>query len=199
MGKSNHLTWHHSSVTKEDRHVLNGHKSCVLWFTGLSGSGKSTLANAVDQALYQRGVHSYVLDGDNVRHGLNRDLQFNKEDRRENIRRIGEVAKLFVDSGQIVSAAFISPYLADRQLVRNMFEPGEFIEIYLNCPIQVCEERDPKGLYEKARKGEIPEFTGVSSPYEIPQHPEIIIESNRESMEEAVHKIITYLEDRKIL
>ncbi|AIM17814.1 adenylyl-sulfate kinase [Neobacillus sp.] len=199
MGKSNHLTWHHSSVTKEDRHVLNGHKSCVLWFTGLSGSGKSTLANAVDQALYQRGVHSYVLDGDNVRHGLNRDLQFNKEDRRENIRRIGEVAKLFVDSGQIVSAAFISPYLADRQLVRNMFEPGEFIEIYLNCPIQVCEERDPKGLYEKARKGEIPEFTGISSPYEIPQHPEIIIESNRESMEEAVHKIITYLEDRKIL
>ncbi|WP_163183718.1 adenylyl-sulfate kinase [Neobacillus sedimentimangrovi] len=199
MGKSNHLTWHHSSVTKEDRHVLNGHKSCVLWFTGLSGSGKSTLANAVDQALYQRGVHSYVLDGDNVRHGLNRDLQFNKEDRRENIRRIGEVAKLFVDSGQIVSAAFISPYLADRQLVRNMFEPGEFIEIYLNCPIQVCEERDPKGLYEKARKGEISEFTGISSPYEIPQHPEIIIESNRESMEEAVHKIITYLEDRKIL
>ncbi|MCD4839581.1 adenylyl-sulfate kinase [Neobacillus sedimentimangrovi] len=199
MGKSNHLTWHHSSVTKEDRHVLNGHKSCVLWFTGLSGSGKSTLANAVDQALYQRGVHSYVLDGDNVRHGLNRDLQFNKEDRRENIRRIGEVAKLFVDSGQIVSAAFISPYLADRQLVRNMFEPGEFIEIYLNCPIQVCEERDPKGLYEKARKGEISEFTGISSPYEIPQHPEIIIESNRESMEEAAHKIITYLEDRKIL
>ncbi|NEX78173.1 adenylyl-sulfate kinase [Bacillus thermocopriae] len=197
--KSNHITWHHSSVTKADRHVLNGHKSCVLWFTGLSGSGKSTLANAVDQALFQRGIHSYVLDGDNVRHGLNRDLQFNKEDRSENIRRIGEVAKLFVDSGQIVSAAFISPYLADRQLVRNMFEPGEFIEIYLNCPIQVCEDRDPKGLYEKARKGEIPEFTGISSPYEIPKHPEIIIESHRESIEEAVHKIITYLEDRKIL
>jgi adenylylsulfate kinase len=199
MGTNENITWHKSTVTKNDRYLLNGHKSCVLWFTGLSGSGKSTLANAVDSALYQRNFRSYVLDGDNIRHGLNSDLSFRKEDRKENIRRIGEVAKLFVDSGLIVSSAFISPFLEDRQLVRNIFDPGEFIEIYLSCPINICEDRDPKGLYEKARKGEISEFTGISSPYEVPINPEIIIESNQMTLEQSVDKIITYLIEKKIL
>ncbi|WHY83847.1 adenylyl-sulfate kinase [Neobacillus novalis] len=199
MGKSNHITWHESTVTKHDRHQLNGHKSCVLWFTGLSGSGKSTLANAVDHMLFQQGSQSYVLDGDNVRHGLNSDLSFRDEDRKENIRRIGEVAKLFVDSGQIVSSAFISPFREDRDLVRNMFANEEFIEIFLNCPIQVCEDRDPKGLYKKARKGEILHFTGISSPYERPFYPEIIIETNNLSVEQSISKIVGYLKDKEIL
>lgn len=178
---------------------MNGHKSCVLWFTGLSGSGKSTLANAVDQALHHQNVQSYVLDGDNIRHGLNKDLSFRKEDRKENIRRIGEVAKLFVDSGHIISSAFISPFREDRDLVRQMFAEGEFIEIYLNCPLQVCENRDPKGLYQKARKGEISEFTGISSPYEIPSHPEIIIETDRTTIDQSVIKVLSYLKTKKIL
>lgn len=163
---SNHLTWHEATITKKDRQRKNQHKSVVLWFTGLSGSGKSTLANAVDNELFKQHYQSYCLDGDNIRHGLNRDLTFRNEDRKENIRRIGEVAKLFVDSGQIVSTAFISPFREDRQLVRNMFEKDEFIEIYVKCPINICEERDPKGLYKKARLGEISDFTGISSPYE---------------------------------
>ncbi|MEH7098069.1 adenylyl-sulfate kinase [Neobacillus vireti] len=199
MNKRDNITWHHTTISKKDRHLLNGHKSCVLWFTGLSGSGKSTLANAVDQMLFRESYRSYVLDGDNIRHGLNRDLSFLPEDRKENIRRIGEVAKLFVDSGQIVCTAFISPFLEDRELVRNMFEPGEFIEIYLNCPIFVCEDRDPKGLYKKARKGEISEFTGISSPYEAPIKPQIIIDSDKMSIEQSVDKVISYLKDKKIL
>lgn len=199
MNKRGNITWHHTTISKKDRHLLNGHKSCVLWFTGLSGSGKSTLANAVDQMLFQESYRSFVLDGDNIRHGLNRDLSFLPEDRKENIRRIGEVAKLFVDSGQIVCTAFISPFLEDRELVRNMFESGEFIEIYLNCPILVCEDRDPKGLYKKARKGEIPEFTGISSPYEAPAKPEIIIDSAKMSIEQSVDKVMGYLKDKKIL
>lgn len=190
------ITWHHSTVTKKDRHHLNSHKSCVLWFTGLSGSGKSTLANAVDHALFKQRYMSYVLDGDNIRHGLNSDLSFKIEDRKENIRRIGEVAKLFVDSGQIVSSAFISPFREDRELVRNMFASEEFFEIFLNCPIQVCENRDPKGLYKKARKGEISDFTGITSPYEIPNHPEIIIDTNKITIEESVEKILSYLKER---
>nr|WP_263326762.1 adenylyl-sulfate kinase [Neobacillus sp. Marseille-Q6967] len=199
MRKSDHITWHQSTITKKDRHELNGHKSCVLWFTGLSGSGKSTLANAVDQALYRENRKSYVLDGDNIRHGLNRDLSFGAEDRKENIRRIGEVAKLFVDSGQIVCTAFISPFVEDRELVRRMFEDGEFIEIYCNCPIEVCENRDPKGLYKKARKGEISNFTGISSPYEAPIRPEIIIESHKTTIEQATRQILSYLKEKKIL
>lgn len=199
MRKSDHITWHQSTITKMDRHELNGHKSCVLWFTGLSGSGKSTMANAVDQALYQENRKSYVLDGDNIRHGLNRDLSFGAEDRKENIRRIGEVAKLFVDSGQIVCTAFISPFVEDRELVRWMFEDGEFIEIYCNCPIEVCENRDPKGLYKKARKGEISNFTGISSPYEAPIRPEIIIESHKTTIEQATQQILSYLKEKKIL
>lgn len=199
MGKSRHITWHQSTVTKSDRHLVNGHKSCVLWFTGLSGSGKSTLANAVDLALFQQGCKSYVLDGDNIRHGLNKDLSFGALDRKENIRRIGEVAKLFVDSGQIVSSAFISPFRSDREIVRNLFESGEFIEVYLHCPIQVCEDRDPKGLYKKARRGEIPDFTGISSPYEIPNQPEITIETDRINIEQSVETILEYLKSKKIL
>ena len=199
MRKSQNITWHHSTVTKEERQLKNRHKSCVLWFTGLSGSGKSTLANAIDHELFRLNFHSYVLDGDNIRHGLNRDLSFDAKDRKENIRRIGEVAKLFVDSGQIVSTAFISPFREDRQFVRNMFEMGEFIEIFVNCPIQVCENRDPKGLYRKARNGEIPEFTGISSPYEVPDHPEIIIETNEMTIDESVKKIMKFLKQKEIL
>ncbi|MBT2755508.1 adenylyl-sulfate kinase [Mesobacillus foraminis] len=199
MQKGSNLTWHQSAVTKEDRHLLNQHKSCVLWFTGLSGSGKSTLANAVNLNLHQLGIRSYVLDGDNIRHGLNSDLSFGKEDRKENIRRIGEVAKLFVDSGQIVLSAFISPYREDRELVRSMFEPGEFMEIFVNCPLDVCEDRDPKGLYEKARKGQIPDFTGISSPYETPDRPEITIQTNTMTIDESVHKILSILKEQKIL
>jgi adenylylsulfate kinase len=193
------IVWHNTAVTKQDRHRLNGHKSCVLWFTGLSGSGKSTLANAIDLELYRKGFRSYVLDGDNIRHGLNSDLSFRKEDRKENIRRIGEVAKLFVDSGQIVSSAFISPFREDRDMVRAMFEEGEFIEIYLDCPIHVCEGRDPKGLYKKARQGEIEHFTGISSPYEIPLNPEIIIETNCMTIEHSVEKIFSFLKEKGIL
>jgi adenylylsulfate kinase len=199
MRKSTNITVHDSTVTKKDRQYINGHKSCVLWFTGLSGSGKSTLANAVDHALFQQHYKSYVLDGDNIRHGLNSDLGFGVEDRKENIRRIGEVAKLFIDSGQIVSTAFISPFRADRDVVRNMLEAGEFIEIFLNCPIQVCENRDPKGLYKKARKGDILDFTGISSPYEIPYNPEIIIETNQLTVEQSVNVILSYLKEKKIL
>jgi adenylylsulfate kinase len=199
MTKANNITWHQSTVSKRDRQLINGHKSCVLWFTGLSGSGKSTLANAVDHELYKQGISSYVLDGDNIRHGLNKDLSFGNNDRKENIRRIGEVAKLFVDSGLIVSSAFISPFREDRALVRSMFEQQEFIEIFLNCPIQVCESRDPKGLYKKARQGEITDFTGITSPYEIPDHPEIIIETNYTSVEQSIVQILSYLKEKKIL
>jgi adenylylsulfate kinase len=199
MTKANNITWHQSTVSKRDRQLINGHKSCVLWFTGLSGSGKSTLANAVDHELYKQGIRSYILDGDNIRHGLNKDLSFGNNDRKENIRRIGEVAKLFVDSGLIVSSAFISPFRQDRALVRSMFEQQEFIEIFLNCPIQVCECRDPKGLYKKARQGEITDFTGITSPYEIPDLPEIIIETNYTSVEQSIVQILSYLKEKKIL
>jgi len=195
----NNITWHHMSVTKQNRHQLNGHKSCVLWFTGLSGSGKSTLANAVDYALFQRKCRSYVLDGDNIRHGLNHDLSFGDDDRKENIRRIGEVSKLFVDSGIIVSTAFISPFRDDRQLVRNMFDANEFIEIFVNCPIQICEKRDPKGLYKKARSGVIPNFTGITSPYEKPENPEIIIDTNQLTIEQSVQKVLNDLKEKQIL
>jgi adenylylsulfate kinase len=199
MGKSKNITWHEAMVTKQKRHKWNGHGSCILWFTGLSGSGKSTLANAVDQALFEQGYQSYVLDGDNIRHGLNSDLGFDEKDRKENIRRIGEVAKLFVDSGQIVSTAFISPFRADRDLIRTKVEPGEFIEIYVHCPLDVCEARDPKGLYKKVRRGEISDFTGIHSPYEEPFNPEIVIETNKHSVEQSVEKIISYIKEKKLL
>ncbi len=192
------IVWHQAAINKEARHRLHGHKSCVLWFTGLSGSGKSTLANAVDKRLYELGLHSYVLDGDNIRHGLNKGLGFSPEDRRENIRRIAEVAKLFVDAGVITLTAFISPYREDRELARGLLEQGEFVEIYVKCPLEECERRDPKGLYQKARNGEIPEFTGISSPYEEPLAPEIVIDSADTTVEEAADQVIRYLLERDI-
>lgn len=196
---SAHVVWHPTMVTKADRQRQNGHKSCILWFTGLSGAGKSTLANAVEQQLHERGLKSYVLDGDNIRHGLNRGLGFGPADRKENIRRIAEVAKLFVDAGVIVLTAFISPFREDRELARGLVEPDEFVEIYVKCPLEECERRDPKGLYRKARSGEIAEFTGITSPYEEPLAPELVVESGTQSVEESVRIVLRYLEERGII
>jgi adenylylsulfate kinase len=190
---------HKGKLNKEDRRKLKGHKSCIIWFTGLSGSGKSTIAHALEEELYKRGIHTYILDGDNIRTGLNKDLGFSEEDRKENIRRIGEVAKLFVDAGIIVLVAAISPYKRDREFVRNLVEPGEFIEVYVKCPLEVCEMRDPKGLYKKARQGLIKNFTGIDDPYEEPENPEILIESHRESVPQAVNKILKFLESKGII
>jgi adenylylsulfate kinase len=182
-------------VTKADREALSGHRACTVWMTGLSGSGKSTLAVNLEKALWERGVRSYVLDGDNVRHGLNKDLGFSPEDRTENIRRIGEVAKLFTDAGVINITAFISPYRADRDQVRALMAPGDFVEVFVDCPLEVCEQRDPKGMYKKARAGQIPEFTGISAPYEPPLNPEITLRTDRESEAESLTKILRFLED----
>lgn len=193
--KSKHVVWHPGMVTKEDREAITGHKSCTIWLTGLPASGKSTIAVALEKALWDRGVHAFVLDGDNIRHGLNRDLGFSPKDREENIRRIGEVAKLFTTAGVINITAFISPYRADRDRVRALMQPGEFIEVYVSCPVEVCEQRDPKGHYKKARAGEIPEFTGVSAPYEPPLHPELVLRTDQESEEECVRKLLAYLEE----
>ncbi|BAH45242.1 MULTISPECIES: adenylyl-sulfate kinase [Brevibacillus] len=193
------IVWHPTTITKQDRQKRAGHKSCVLWFTGLSGAGKSSLANAVEHELHQRGLASYVLDGDNIRHGLNRGLGFGAEDRQENIRRIGEVAKLFVDAGVITLTAFISPYREDRELARNLVEAGEFIEVYVKCSLDECERRDVKGLYRKARSGEIGQFTGISAPYEEPLRAELVIESDKQTIEESVQMVLTYLEELKIL
>ncbi|WP_026693479.1 adenylyl-sulfate kinase [Peribacillus kribbensis] len=199
MSKATNITWHEAAISKAERRSRNGHGSCVLWFTGLSGSGKSTIANAFSSFLFQEGISEYVLDGDNVRHGLNKDLGFSDEDRTENIRRIGEVAKLFVDSGKIVTTAFISPFRSDRDQVRSLFEEGEFIEVFVDCPIEECERRDPKKLYAKARRGEIKDFTGIDSPYEAPVKPEITIHSNSLSVEESVKQIAEDLKNRGIL
>jgi len=193
------VVWHDHKVTKASRRRLNGHSSCVLWFTGLPSSGKSTIAGEVEYELHRRGVRTYLLDGDNIRHGLNSDLGFSPEDREENIRRIGEVAKLFVDSGTVVLVAFISPYRKDRERARNLVEEGEFVEIYVKCPVEVCEKRDPKGMYRKAREGKVQEFTGVSAPYEEPLNPEIVLETDKLSIEECVEKVIRYLEGRGII
>ncbi|MDZ5473959.1 adenylyl-sulfate kinase [Bacillus sp. 31A1R] len=196
---SNHIVWHQTIISKGDRQSIKGHKSCVLWFTGLSGSGKSTLANAVELKLFELKKHSYILDGDNIRYGLNKGLTFSKEDRFENIRRIGEVAKLFVDSGQIVVTAFISPFREEREKVRNLFEDGEFIEVFVDCPLDECEKRDPKGLYQKARSGEIREFTGIDSPYEEPLNPEITIQTKDCTIDRATEIIINYLKEKQII
>ncbi|MFO7975780.1 MAG: adenylyl-sulfate kinase [Candidatus Hydrogenedentota bacterium] len=197
--KSTNLTWHESIITKEDREKLNGHKAVVLWFTGLSGSGKSTLAHAVEQVLYEKGCRTIVLDGDNVRHGLNKNLGFSPEDREENIRRIGEVAKLFTDAGVIALTAFISPYRADRDKARALVKEGEFVEVYLKCALDVCEERDIKGLYKKARAGEIKEFTGISAPYEEPLNPEVVVDTAVENLKESAQKVLAFLEEREII
>ncbi|MDQ1852879.1 adenylyl-sulfate kinase [Bacillus stercoris] len=199
MTHNPNIIWHPAAISKSDRQSLNGHKSCVLWFTGLSGSGKSVLANAVDEKLYRRGIQSYVLDGDNIRHGLNKDLGFQTGDRIENIRRIGEVAKLFVDSGQMILTAFISPFREDRDMVRALFPKDEFFEIYVKCPLHVCEQRDPKGLYKKARNGEIKHFTGIDSPYEAPISPDFIIESDQISISDGADLIINELQNRGII
>ena len=185
--------WHEHSVTVNDRHESNGYKSCVIWFTGLSASGKSTLANALGRQLHLMGVKSYVLDGDNIRHGLNKDLSFSPEHRKENIRRIGEVAKLFVDAGLIVLTAFISPYKQDRDSVRELLKEGEFLEVYLKCSLSECEKRDPKGIYRKARAGEIREFTGISAPYEEPEKPEIVIDTETADLKESTEMLLRYL------
>jgi adenylylsulfate kinase len=194
--KRENLVWHHRALTKADYRARNGHRSMVLWFTGLSGSGKSTISHAVEEVLFRRGWYTYILDGDNMRHGLNSDLGFSAADRRENIRRIGEVARLFVDAGVVVLAAFISPYAEDRDRVRALFEPGEFVEIHVKCDLAICESRDPKGLYGKARAGVLPEFTGIDSPYEVPQAPELVVDTGLLDIDASVAAVLDYLEGR---
>jgi adenylylsulfate kinase len=197
--KATNVTWHAHAVPKEDRYKLKGHKGAVLWFTGLSACGKSTIANAVDHRLHQRGVHSFVLDGDNIRMGLNKNLGFSAEDRAENIRRIGEVAKLFASSGTLALTAFISPYRADRDKVREIMPPGEFIEIYVNASLETCEKRDPKGLYKKARAGELKNFTGISDPYEAPSKPELVLDSDNKNIDQLADEVIAYLEKQGLV
>ena len=196
---SSNVVWHNATITRARRNQHNNHKSAVLWFTGLSGSGKSTLAHAVEEELYQMGSRTFVLDGDNVRHGLNGDLGFSDKDRKENLRRIGEVSKLFIEAGIIVLTAFISPFREERRKVRSMMPHGDFIEIYVECPIKVCESRDVKGLYQKARDGEIDQFTGISSPYEPPDAQELTINTSQETLKESTMKILNLLKERGIL
>lgn len=191
--KATNVTWHDHQVSKQERQKLNGHKGAVLWFTGLSGCGKSTIANAVDSMLHAQGIHTFVLDGDNIRMGLNKNLGFSPEDRTENIRRIGEVSKLFCEAATIVSTAFISPYKGDRDLVRGVMAQGEFIEIYVNASLETCEARDPKGLYKKARAGQIKGFTGIDAPYEAPEKPELVLDSDKFGIEALANEVISYL------
>lgn len=187
------IVWHNATVTRARRGELNGHRSSVLWFTGLSGAGKSTLAHAVEETLHRMGCRTFVLDGDNVRHGLCGDLAFSVADRKENIRRVCEAAKLFIEAGVIVLAAFISPFRADRERVRKLIGDADFVEIYCHAPLDVCEERDAKGLYRKARQGLIKEFTGISSPYEIPEQPELSVDTSAASLDECVAQVIQHL------
>ncbi len=196
--KSENIIWHESSITRSSRAHQRKHKSIVLWFTGLSGSGKSTLANAVNSALFQNGLATYVLDGDNIRHGLCKDLGFSDSDRTENIRRIGEVSKLFLDAGIIVLTAFVSPFRADRETARKLVDESDFLEIYCAANLDICEERDTKGLYAKARAGEIKDFTGISSPYEEPRKPDLKIETGLESVEDCVEIVLKKLIELKI-
>ncbi|MFA9412089.1 MAG: adenylyl-sulfate kinase [Deltaproteobacteria bacterium] len=197
--KAENLTWHIGEVDREARAAAHGHRGAVLWFTGLSGSGKSTIGHRVERMLIERGAFAYVLDGDNVRHGLNSDLGFAPEDRVENIRRIGEVARLFADAGGLVLSAFISPYREDRDRVRGLMGPGEFIEVFVDTPLEICEARDPKGLYKKARAGEISNFTGLDAPYEVPENPEVHLETANLSVDEAAAQVIRYLDQQNIL
>jgi adenylylsulfate kinase len=192
--KSSNITWHAGETTREAREAVLGQRGVTVWLTGLSGSGKSTVAVAAEHALVQRGRLAYVLDGDNIRHGLNSNLGFSPEDRSENIRRIGEVAKLFTDSGVIVFSSFISPYRGDRDNVRELMGEGDFVEVLVDASLETCESRDVKGLYQKARAGEIPEFTGISAPYEAPENPELVLDTNVQSVEESVAQLVAYLE-----
>lgn len=194
--KATNVTWHEHSVSSDDRCQLKGHKGAVLWFTGLSGSGKSTVANVVDHLLHQAGKHSFVLDGDNIRMGLNKNLGFSPEDRTENIRRIGEVAKLFASSGTITTTAFISPYREDRDKVREILDDGQFIEIFVKASLETCEARDPKGLYKKARAGEIKGFTGIDAPYEEPENAELILDSDSKDAETLAAEVMDFLESK---
>jgi len=193
------VVWHHATVTRQRRNELNNHKSVVLWFTGLSGSGKSTLAHAVEEELHQIGCRTIVLDGDNMRHGLCKDLDFSDESRKENIRRIGEVAKLFIESGVITLTAFISPFKEERDKVRKLLANQDLIEIYVKCPISVCEARDVKGMYKKAKANEIKNFTGISSPYEAPESPDLIVDTDQETLDESVDKVLGVLINRGII
>ena len=197
--KSTNVVWHDTEITKADREKRNGHKGVVIWMTGLSACGKSTVATELQKQLFERGCNVYILDGDNIRHGLNGDLGFSPADREENIRRIGQVAKLFAESGTIAITSFISPYRKDRDINRALMPDGEFIEIFVKASLAVCEERDPKGLYKKARAGIIPEFTGISAPYEEPLKPELVIETDKLSVEESVQKVIDYLLEKAII
>lgn len=197
--KSSNVVWHQSTVNRKRREEKNQHKSAVLWFTGLSGSGKSTLAHAVEEQLYQLDLNTFVLDGDNVRHGLNKDLSFSNTDRKENIRRISEAAKLMLEAGIITLTAFISPFREERAMARSLMPHGDFLEIHCYCPLEVCETRDVKGLYKKARNGEIKDFTGISSPYEAPTNPELKIDTHALSLEESVQQVISLLRARHIL
>jgi len=197
--KATNIVWHTGAVTREDREKLNGHKGCTVWLTGLSGSGKSTIAVDLEKRLLERGVRAYILDGDNIRHGLNKNLGFSPADRTENIRRIGEVARLFTEAGMVTLTAFISPYRADRDQVRAIMRPGDFVEAYVHCPIEVCEQRDVKGLYKKARAGEIKEFTGVSAPYEAPERAELTIDTSTQSVEESSRQILRFLEEQGLI
>lgn len=193
MNNPGNVIFQHFKVGRPEHEKLNGHRSCVLWFTGFSGSGKSTLAGQVQERLMAKRIHTYLLDGDNIRHGLNSNLDFSPEGRTENIRRIGEVAKLFSDAGIVTLTAFISPFRKDRDNVRNLLPKNDFIEVYVNCPIEVCEQRDVKGLYKKARTGEIAEFTGISSPFEPPPNPEIEVRTNEQSVEQCVSIIVDFV------
>jgi adenylylsulfate kinase len=196
---STNVVWHHATVTRARREALNGHRGAILWFTGLSGSGKSTLAHAVEETLHHRGCRTFVLDGDNVRHGLCGDLGFSAQDRQENIRRIGEMAKIFMDAGIIVLTAFISPYCADRERVRGIVEHGDFIEIYCDTPIEICELRDVKGLYKKARAGQLEEFTGITSPYEAPENCELTVYTGTVELDACVQQVIDKMIQRGII
>ena len=197
--KSTNVIYHQASVTRGRRNQSNNHQSVVLWFTGLSGSGKSTLAHVLEEKLFKKGCKAFVLDGDNVRHGLNSNLDFSDNDRKENIRRIGEVAKLMLESGLIVMTAFISPFREDRAAVRNLISNSDFIEIYCKASLKTCEERDVKGLYKRARAGEIKNYTGIDSPYEAPENPELIIDTDKETLDESVSKIYNFLEREAII
>jgi len=199
QSKSSNTVWHNATVTRARRETLNGHHSVLVWFTGLSGAGKSTVAHSVEEALHQLGCRTFVFDGDNVRHGLCADLGFSIEDRHENIRRISEMAKLFINAGVIALTAFISPLRADRARVRELVGDGDFVEVYCECPLEICEERDVKGLYAKARRGEIKEFTGISSPYEAPERPDVVLHTGRETLAESVDKVLQLLRARGIV
>lgn len=197
--KSTNTVWHNATISRADREALHNHKSVILWFTGLSGSGKSTLAHAVEDCLHKSGISTFVLDGDNVRHGLCSDLGFSDDDRVENIRRIGEIAKLITEAGVITLTAFISPFKSDRDAARKLVPHGDFLEIYCQCPIETCEQRDVKGLYKKARAGEIPFFTGIGSSYEAPDRPELVVNTHELTLDESVQKVLNLLRQRGIM